>query len=96
MLADGTSRFVAQFAAPAAQHLAIERAGRTEVVLIDAASGSWVALYQLTGRWIVRQGGPEALWDAIEEQIGRWHMVGAPTLEKFTVTVTPEGQTIHW
>ncbi|MER5603512.1 ATP-grasp peptide maturase system methyltransferase [Streptomyces sp. NPDC002265] len=96
LLADWTTRFVVQLAAPNAQRLTIERGGRTEDVLIDVESGSWAALYEDAGRWIVRQNGPEALWNTVEEQVGRWHTAGAPALEKFTVTVTPDGQTIGW
>ncbi|MEU1203527.1 ATP-grasp peptide maturase system methyltransferase [Streptomyces sp. NPDC005813] len=95
ILADWTTRFVVQLAAPHAQRLTIERDGHTEDVLIDIASGSWATVHKNDGRWIVRQSGPEALWDTVEEQLGRWHAAGTPPLEKFTVTVTPDGQTIH-
>jgi hypothetical protein len=74
----------------------MERDGRTEHVLIDAESGSWAALYEKDGRRIVRQDGPNALWDAVEEQLGRWHAAGTPAPEEFTVKVTPQGQTINW
>ncbi|WP_097227811.1 hypothetical protein [Streptomyces sp. OV198] len=26
----------------------------------------------------------------------RWHAAGTPALEEFTVSVTPQGQTINW
>ncbi|MFE2509154.1 ATP-grasp peptide maturase system methyltransferase [Streptomyces naganishii] len=96
LLTDWTTRFVIQLAAPNAQRLTLERDGHTEDVLIDVKSGSWAAVYQQDGRWIVRQDGPDSLWDAVEGQLGRWHAAGTPALEEFTVTVTPEGQTIHW
>ncbi|MFF3149982.1 ATP-grasp peptide maturase system methyltransferase [Streptomyces sp. NPDC057927] len=95
-LNDWTSRFVVQLAAPHTQRLTMERDGRTEHVLVDVESGSWAALYEEDGRWIVRQDGPNALWDAVEEQLGRWHAAGTPALEEFTVSVTPQGQTINW
>ncbi|MER6712549.1 ATP-grasp peptide maturase system methyltransferase [Streptomyces sp. NPDC006386] len=93
-----TSRFVVQLAVPGAQRLRLERDGRTEEVLVDVETGSWAAVYQDGGRWLVRQGGPEPLWDAVEEQFARWCAAGAPALEEFTVTVTvtPDGQTIRW
>jgi methyltransferase of ATP-grasp peptide maturase system len=96
VLTDWTTRFVVQLAAPRAQRLTMERDGHTEDVLIDVESGSWAALYEEDGRWIVRQDGPDALWDAVEEQLGRWHAAGTPALEEFTVSVTPDGQTIRW
>jgi len=95
-LTDWTTRFVVQLAAPRAQRLTMERDGHTEDVLIDVESGSWAALYEHGGRWVVRQDGPDALWDAVEEQLGRWHAAGTPALEEFTVSVTPDGQTIRW
>ncbi|MCX4515965.1 methyltransferase domain-containing protein [Streptomyces sp. NBC_01619] len=96
-LDDWTSRFVVHFAVPDVQRLTLNEAGRTEHILIDAASGSWAALYQDDrGRWIARQDGPDPVWDAAEEQLGRWHAAGTPAVEEFTATVTPEGQTLHW
>ncbi|GGN86783.1 hypothetical protein GCM10011579_078940 [Streptomyces albiflavescens] len=96
VLNDWTSRFVVQFAVPHAQRLTMERDGHTEDVLVDVASGSWAALYEEDGHWTVRQDGPDALWDAAEEQLGRWHAAGTPAAEEFTVSVTPQGQTIRW
>jgi methyltransferase of ATP-grasp peptide maturase system len=96
VLDNWTSRFVVQLAVPGAQRLTLERDGRTEDVLVDVETGSWAAVYQDGGRWLVRQGGPEPLWDAVEEAFRRWCAAGAPTLERFTITVTPERQTIHW
>lgn len=96
VLDNWTSRFVVQLAVPGAQRLTVERDERTEDVLVDVDTGSWAAVYQDGGRWLVRQGGPEPLWDAVEEQFGLWCAAGAPMLEEFTITVTPEGQTIRW
>ncbi|MFI7017093.1 ATP-grasp peptide maturase system methyltransferase [Streptomyces sp. NPDC050164] len=96
VLDNWSSRFVVQLAVPGAQRLTMQRDGRTEDVLVDVGTGSWAAVFEDGGRWRVRQGGPEPLWDAVEEQFGRWCAAGAPMLEDFTVTVTPEGQTIGW
>jgi hypothetical protein len=95
VLNDWTSRFVVQLALPHAQHLTLQ-SGRTEDVLIDTESGSWCVLYEEAGRWTVRQDGPDALWDAVEEHLSRWHAAGRPALEEFIVHVTPEGQSIRW
>jgi methyltransferase of ATP-grasp peptide maturase system len=96
VLENWTSRFVVQLAVPNAQRLTMQRDGHTEDVLVDVGTGSWAAVYSEGGQWLVRQGGPDPLWDAVEEQFGRWCAAGAPALEGFTVSVTPEGQTIRW
>ncbi|WP_258382374.1 hypothetical protein [Streptomyces sp. NTH33] len=96
-LDDWNTRFVAQLAAPGTQRVTLVRGGRTEQVLIDVEAGSWAALRQdEVDRRLVRQGGPEPLWDAVEEHVTRWRADGAPSLERFTITVGPEGQHITW
>ncbi|MFD3590500.1 ATP-grasp peptide maturase system methyltransferase [Streptomyces sp. NPDC058683] len=95
-LVDWTSRFVIQAAAPEVQRLTIENDGRTEEVLVDVSTGSWAALYTDGDQWIVRQAGPERVWDRAEEQLIRWHTDGQPPLTQFTLHVTPEGQIITW
>ncbi|MGW5333435.1 ATP-grasp peptide maturase system methyltransferase [Streptomyces bauhiniae] len=96
VLDDWVTRFVAQFAVPAAQRLRLSTDGRDEHVLIDVESESWAALHEGDGHWTVRQGGPVALWDAVEEGLGRWRAAGVPGLERATVRVTPESQSITW
>jgi methyltransferase of ATP-grasp peptide maturase system len=94
-LDDWAARFVVQAAVPGAQWMDLDLDGRAETVLVEA-DGSFAALYEEDGRWVVRQDGPTALWDAAEEQLWRWRGVGSPGLEKFTVHVGPDGQTVSW
>lgn len=93
---DWTVRFVVQAAVPAAQRVDV-RIDKGQTVLVDAGSDSYAALYQEGDRWIVRQDGPAALWDRVEEQLGRWHAAGAPGLEKCIVEVGADGRTaVSW
>ncbi|MFC4610087.1 ATP-grasp peptide maturase system methyltransferase [Streptomyces maoxianensis] len=93
---DWDTRFVAQLAAPRAQRITLTRDGRTEHVLLDVEADAWAALSEDGGRWSVRQGGPSRIWDEIEEHVTRWRADGAPPLDQFEVSVTPDGQTITW
>jgi methyltransferase of ATP-grasp peptide maturase system len=96
VLDDWTTRFVAQFAVPTVQRLKLCNAQHSEDIVVDTETGSFAALHEEDGRWIVRQGGPDPLWDAVEEQLGRWHAAGTPAVEEATVRVTAQGQSIHW
>ncbi|MER6076077.1 ATP-grasp peptide maturase system methyltransferase [Streptomyces sp. NPDC001817] len=96
VLNDWTTRFIAQFAVPTAQRLKLRQGQHAEDVLVDVDAGSFAALHEEDGRWIVRQGGPDRLWDAVEEHLGRWHAAGTPAVEEATVRVSPQGQSIHW
>ncbi|WP_073952870.1 ATP-grasp peptide maturase system methyltransferase [Streptomyces kebangsaanensis] len=95
-LDDWATRFVAQLAVARAQRVSLDRDGRTEHLLIDVEAGAWAVLFEDAGRWIVRQGGPAFLWDAVEEHVTRWRADGAPPLERFEVTVTADRQTVSW
>ncbi|MGW0705790.1 ATP-grasp peptide maturase system methyltransferase [Streptomyces sp. NPDC002643] len=95
-LDDWDTRFVAQLAAPHAQRLTINRDGRTEHLLVDVDAEAWAALTQDGDTWTVRQGGPARLWDDVEETVTQWRADGAPGLNQFEVTVTPDEQTVTW
>ncbi|MGW1494720.1 ATP-grasp peptide maturase system methyltransferase [Streptomyces sp. NPDC002402] len=95
VLEDWSTRFVAQFAAPGAQRLTLERDGRTEYVVIDVEAQAWAAVFKDNGRWMVRQGGPERLWDRIAHQVTQWRAAGGPTCE-LRLHVAPKRQWLTW
>ncbi|MGX2997059.1 ATP-grasp peptide maturase system methyltransferase [Streptomyces sp. JNUCC 64] len=89
-LDDWTARFVAQLAVPGAQRFGLAVDGEPLRVLLDVRTGSWAALRETgDGRWAVREGGPEALWERVEERVGRWREDGAPGPGRFLITVAP-------
>ncbi|MFV0132796.1 ATP-grasp peptide maturase system methyltransferase [Streptomyces sp. HMX87] len=96
VLDDWDARFVAQLAAPRAQRLSLTFADTTQHVLVDVEAGAWAALTQDGEHWVVRQGGVVQLWDAIEDHLLRWRADGSPTLDRFQVIVSPEGQRVTW
>lgn len=96
VLDDWTARFVAQFAAPRAQRLTLEREGRTEHVVIDVAAEAWAVVFHDGARWMVRQGGAARLWDQITECLARWQADGRPSSDRMRLRVGPDGQRLTW
>ncbi|MEV7420388.1 methyltransferase domain-containing protein [Streptomyces sp. NPDC089919] len=91
----------------AAQHvvsLAVPGIAHTPHTDTDGAAAAW--FYSLTDRswaavrWpqeygpgIVYQQGPRRLWDAVEAACTWWESAGRPSLDRFGLTITPDGAT---
>lgn len=95
-LDDWTARYVAQFAAPRAQRLTLERDGRTEHVVIDVHAEAWAVVFHDGARWMVRQGGPARLWDEITERVRQWQADGRPPADRMRLHVGCGGQGLTW
>ncbi|MEV7287747.1 ATP-grasp peptide maturase system methyltransferase [Streptomyces sp. NPDC093252] len=97
VLDDWTARFVAQFAAPRAQRLTLDRDGRTEHIVIDVDARAWAVLFQdEDDRWLVRQAGTVRLWDAITGHLAGWQADGSPSADRMRLHVGPGGQHLTW
>jgi methyltransferase of ATP-grasp peptide maturase system len=97
VLTDWTARFVAQLAAPGAQHVRlIGDDGSVTDVLVDVEHDAYAVFTpQPDSAPTVRQTGPIRLWDAIEDAITTWRGVGEPGVDRFAIRVTPHSQTMR-
>lgn len=84
ILDDWAARFVAETTAPGAQRLDLGTQGQ---LLVDTAAGSRNLLQPGPHGWRVRQGGPERIWDPIEDHLLRWRHDGSPALNRFRTTL---------
>ncbi|MEO3793411.1 ATP-grasp peptide maturase system methyltransferase [Nonomuraea sp. B10E15] len=93
--ADWTSTWVAQLAAPDTQHsLVLADDGPAEHLLTDHVSRSWAWISANGEGWVVRQNGPQRLWDVIERAIHTWDGAGRPHQSAFGITITPSAQQV--
>ncbi len=59
-----------------------------------STDGSWACLHLADGT--VEQYGPTLLWDEVEMLHEQWQQAGAPTRDKFGLTVTANGEHKLW
>ncbi|MDT9693229.1 methyltransferase domain-containing protein [Streptomyces sp. P9(2023)] len=86
--------FVLSHAVPHVAHAADSNPdGAPAVWLYSMTDRSWAAVTwpDEHGPGKVYQRGPRRLWDAVEAVCGWWGSQGCPGLERFGLTVTPEG-----
>ncbi|MEV5983777.1 ATP-grasp peptide maturase system methyltransferase [Streptomyces sp. NPDC052051] len=96
--------FLAQLAAPGAQLVRAVSGSRETVYLFDAGREAFAAFIADGDEWTVRQGGPVAIWDAIENALTTWKSVGEPDITSVRMEVTPRTHTywiedqpaLHW
>lgn len=89
LLDEWAPAFLAQLAAPGAQLVsAVSESGDQTVYLFDTERESFAAINDVNGGWTVRQGGPVALWDAVERAVSTWQDTGQPDITAVRVRIT--------
>ncbi|MFD7663246.1 ATP-grasp peptide maturase system methyltransferase [Streptomyces sp. NPDC059788] len=88
--------FVAQLAMPGARFFSMPADDGTMCTyVLDGTNESFAVLTPKSGdAWNVRQGGPIALWDVLENSLDTWRKAGAPKPTEFGVTVTEASQRV--
>ncbi|WP_256104262.1 ATP-grasp peptide maturase system methyltransferase [Streptomyces sp. ODS05-4] len=87
--------FLAQLAAPGAQYVrAVGGDGTPLRYLFDPERESFAEFVAGgDGGWVVRQGGPVALWDVVEESLVAWRDAGEPDITAVRVHITASTHT---
>lgn len=90
LLDDWMPAFLAQLAAPGAQLVHASAGGGSQLrYLFDTERESFATLRDDDVRgWIVRQGGPVALWDAIEQALIAWRNAGEPEVDSMWLNIS--------
>ncbi|SHL58220.1 Protein-L-isoaspartate(D-aspartate) O-methyltransferase (PCMT) [Actinacidiphila paucisporea] len=97
LLEEWTPAFLAQLGAPGALPLQAVSAdsGRTVHYLFDPERESFAELTEDATGWTVRQGGPVALWDAVEQALTAWQDSGRSGIGTVRLRVTAEAHS-YW
>ncbi|GEB57161.1 ATP-grasp peptide maturase system methyltransferase [Streptomyces gardneri] len=96
LLEEWMPAFLAQLTAPGAQLTrATSSDGTPLLYLFDMERESFAQFIQDGGSWTVRQGGPVALWDDIEQALAAWQDAGSPDITAVRLHVTDRAHT-YW
>ncbi|WP_445524481.1 ATP-grasp peptide maturase system methyltransferase [Streptomyces cyslabdanicus] len=88
--------FLTQLTAPGAQIVrATDNEGARLLYLFDPARESFAAFTEETTGWTVRQGGPVALWDDVEQALTAWQDAGRPDISAVRLSITDRAHT-YW
>lgn len=89
VLDDWMPALLAQLAAPGMRMgRAVGSDGDTVVYLFDTDRESFAALTPVGDGWTARQGGPVAVWDAVEAAVTAWQDAGEPGIDAVRMRVT--------
>jgi methyltransferase of ATP-grasp peptide maturase system len=96
LLEEWMPAFLAQLSAPGARFTrATSLEGDRLLYLFDPGRESFASFTENDGNWTVRQGGPAALWDAIEQALTAWQDADRPDITEVGLHVTKEAHT-YW
>jgi hypothetical protein len=96
LLGEWVPAFLAQLAAQEAQFVrAVDDKGAQLLYLFDPERESFAAFTEDSSGWTVRQGGPVALWDDIEQTLMAWMEAGQPDLSAVELCITDRTHT-YW
>ncbi|WP_129841952.1 ATP-grasp peptide maturase system methyltransferase [Streptomyces sp. RFCAC02] len=89
VLDDWMPAFLTQLAAPGAQLVRAARSDGTRLLYVfDPDRESFAEFIADGAGWTVRQGGPAALWDRIEDALVAWRAAGSPEIDAVRLRVT--------
>ncbi|MGW3057666.1 ATP-grasp peptide maturase system methyltransferase [Streptomyces goshikiensis] len=89
MLDEWMPAFLAQLAAPGAQYVrAATSEGAQLLYLFDPERESFAEFTPNGDGWRVRQGGPVALWDNVEQALTAWQAAGSPDITAVRLHIT--------
>ncbi|MEU9235772.1 ATP-grasp peptide maturase system methyltransferase [Streptomyces subrutilus] len=96
MMDEWMPAFLTQLAAPGAQLVrAATSEGAQLLYLFDPERESFAEFVADGSGWRVRQGGPVALWDAVEDALTAWQTAGGPDITAVRLHISKECHT-YW
>ncbi|MFH8584933.1 ATP-grasp peptide maturase system methyltransferase [Streptomyces celluloflavus] len=96
LLEEWMPAFLAQLAAPGAHLVRAVRSDGTKLPYVfDPERESFAAFTADGDDWSVRQGGPMALWDDIEQALHAWQEAGSPDITAVRLHITGRSHT-YW
>jgi methyltransferase of ATP-grasp peptide maturase system len=96
MLEEWMPAFLAQLAAPGAQFVRAATLDGVQLLYVFEPERESFAAFTADGDgWTVRQGGPVALWDDIEEALTAWQDAGSPDITAVGLQITNNSHT-YW
>lgn len=96
LLEDWMPALLAQLTVPGAHFTrATSLEGTRLLHLFDPDRESFASFTENEGTWTVRQGGPVALWDSIEQALTAWLDAGSPGITAVRLRITRETH-IYW